>query len=60
MTGQAGFWDLENSLEALLAEGDLLKNLDRPVSFEEFHPLLSKAVLRSDLSKGGLRSSMWF
>ena len=45
MTGQAGFWDLENSLEALSAEGDPLEKLDRTVlPFEQFHPLPLKAV----------------
>ncbi|GAB3130424.1 hypothetical protein [Novispirillum itersonii] len=53
MTGQAGFWDLENSLEALSAEGDPLEKLDRTVPFEQFRPLLLKAVRRSDPSKGG-------
>ncbi|WP_019643450.1 hypothetical protein [Novispirillum itersonii] len=52
MTGQAGFWDLENSLEALSAEGDPLEKLDRTVPFEQFHPLLLKVVRRSDPSKG--------
>lgn len=53
MKGQVGFWDFEHSLEALSAEGDPLEKLERTVCFEQFRPALSKAVRRSDPSKGG-------
>ncbi|CAA7626912.1 transposase [Magnetospirillum sp. SS-4] len=53
MKGQAGFWDFERSLEALSAEGDPLEQLERTVRFEQFRPALTKAVRRSDPSKGG-------
>jgi IS5 family transposase len=53
MKGQAGFWDFEHSLEALSAAGDPLEQLEQTVRFEQFRPALTKAVRRSDPSKGG-------
>lgn len=53
MTGQVGFWDLENGPEVISVEGDPLEKLDRTVPSEKFRPLLLKAVRRSGPSKGG-------
>lgn len=53
MKGQAGFWDVEHSLEALSAEGDPLEQIERTGRFEQFRPALTKATRRGDPSKGG-------
>ena len=53
MRGQAGFWDIEDRLKELSAEGDPLEKLSATVDFEMFRPLLEKAVRRSGTSKGG-------
>jgi hypothetical protein len=53
MLGQRGFWDVEERLKELSAEGDPLEKLDATVDFEIFRPVLSKALRRGDASKGG-------
>ena len=53
MQGQRGFWDVEDRLKQLSAEGDPLEKLNVTVDFEMFRPLLGKAVGRADASKGG-------
>lgn len=53
MRGQRGFWDVEDRLKELSAEGDPLEKLSATVDFEMFRPLLEKAVRRSGTSKGG-------
>jgi len=53
MQGQGGFWDVEDRLKELSAEGDPLEKLLATVDFEMFRPLLVKALRRSDPSKGG-------
>lgn len=53
MQGQRGFWDVEDRLKELSAEGDPLERLSATVDFEIFRPLLEKAVRRSGTSKGG-------
>ena len=53
MSGQGGFWDVENRLKELSAEGDPLERLSATVDFEVFRPLLEGAVGRSDPSLGG-------
>ena len=53
MQGQRGFWDIEDRLKELSAEGDPLERLARTVDFELFRPVLLKALGRSDPSKGG-------
>ena len=53
MRGRAGFFDLDERLKALSAKGDALERLGSIIDFELFRPDLSRAVLRSDGSKGG-------
>lgn len=53
MRGQRGFWDVEDRLKELSAEGDPLEKLSATVDFELFRPVLLKAVGRGDPSKGG-------
>ncbi|NIQ96224.1 MAG: IS5 family transposase [Desulfuromonadales bacterium] len=53
MQGQRGFWDVEERLRELSAEGDPLEKLDATVDFEIFRPVLRKALRRGDVSKGG-------
>jgi IS5 family transposase len=53
MRGQRGFWDVEDRLRELSAEGDPLERLSRTVDFELFRPILMKALRRSHPSKGG-------
>ena len=53
MQGQRGFWDVEDRLKQLSAEGDPLEKLNATVDFEMFRPVLGKAVGRADASKGG-------
>ena len=40
MSGQSGFWDFEDRLAELSAEGDPLEKLSATVDFEMFRPLL--------------------
>ena len=51
MPGQRGFWDVEERLKELSAEGDPLEKLGATV--ELFRPVLTKALGGSDPSKGG-------
>jgi transposase, IS5 family len=53
MQGQRGFWDVEDRLKELSAEGDPLERLSKTVDFELFRPALVQALGRSDLSKVG-------
>jgi transposase, IS5 family len=53
MQGQSGFWDFEDRLKELSAEGDPLEKLSTTVDFEMFRPALAKALGRSSPSKGG-------
>src|SRR5215207_4258525 len=53
MQGQAGFFDVDERLNELSAKGDHLERLSAIVNFELFRPDLSRAVRRSDGSKGG-------
>jgi len=53
MQGQQGFWDFEERLKELSAEGDPLERLSSTVDFEMFRPVLSKALRRGTPSKGG-------
>jgi transposase, IS5 family len=53
MRGQRGFWDIEERLKELSAEGDPLEKLAATVDFELFRPVLAKALRRSHRSKGG-------
>lgn len=55
MQGQRGFWDIEDRLKELSAEGDPLEKLSTTIDFEMFRPLLEKAVRRSGTAKGGRR-----
>lgn len=47
MIGQAGFWNHDNSLQALPTESDPLEKLDRTLPFEKFRPLLLKVSVCS-------------
>ena len=40
MLGQRGFWDIEERLKELSAEGDPLEKLNATVDFEMFRPVL--------------------
>jgi transposase, IS5 family len=53
MQGQRGFWEFEDRLKELSAEGDPLETLAATVDFEMFRPVLMKALRRRAPSKGG-------
>ena len=53
MSGQPGFFDLEERLVALSKSGDPLERLVSMVDFEIFRPALKRALRRSDRCKGG-------
>lgn len=53
MQGQRAFWEFEDRLKELSAEGDPLEKLSETVDFEMFRPVLVKALRRSHPSKGG-------
>lgn len=53
MTGQAGFWDIDERYARLSKVGDPLEKLDAVVPWEVFRKPLAKALKRSDGSKGG-------
>lgn len=44
MAGQKGFWDVEDRLAELSAEGDPLEKLSATVDFEVFRPILLRAL----------------
>lgn len=46
MAGQKGFWDVEDRLAELSAEGDPLEKLSATVDFEAFRPILLRALRR--------------
>lgn len=53
MSGQPGFFDLDERYAALAAAGDPLVRLGALVDFELFRPRLVRALRRSDRGKGG-------
>ena len=53
MAGQRGFWEVEERLKELSAEGDPLEKLGATVDFELFRPVLTKALGGGDPAKGG-------
>lgn len=53
MTGQPGFFDTDERLQALSAAGDPLERLRAVVDFELFRPELEAALDRADRSRGG-------
>ena len=53
MSGQAGFFDLDERYRALSAAGDALERLARSIEFELFRPEVETALARSDRAKGG-------
>lgn len=53
MSGQRGFFDLDERYAALSAAGDPLEKLRALIDFEIFRPALDAALQRSDGSKGG-------
>ena len=53
MSGQPGFFDVEDRLQELSAKGDSLEQLNAVVDFEVFRADLERAVPRSDRAKGG-------
>lgn len=53
MRGQPGFFDVDERLKDLSAKGDALERLSRIVDFELFRADLTRAVPRSDGSRGG-------
>ncbi len=50
---QSGFWDVEERLRELSAQGDPLEKLTATVDFEIFRAALDAALVRRDRSKGG-------
>jgi len=52
MSGQPGFFDLDERLRQLSSGGDPLERLSRVVDFELFRKPLAKALKRSDRAKG--------
>ena len=53
MSGQRGFWDVEERYALLSRAGDPLERLDGVVPWDVFKKPLAKALKRSDGSKGG-------
>ena len=53
MTGQPGFFDQDERLQALSAAGDPLERLAAVVDFEGFRSDLMAALSRPDRAKGG-------
>ena len=53
MSGQLGFWDIEERYALLSKAGDPLERLDEVVPWGVFRKPLAKALKRSDGSKGG-------
>lgn len=53
MAGQKGFWDIENRLAELSAEGDPLEKLSATVGFEVFRPILLRALRQAGPSRLG-------
>jgi transposase, IS5 family len=53
MQGQQGFWDFDDRLRELSAEGDPLEKLLQTVDFEIFRSVLMKALGRRHRSRGG-------
>ena len=58
MSGQIGFWDVQDRLLQLSRHGDLLEKLSVTVDFEIFREDLANAAPRDDRSKGGRRRSI--
>ena len=53
MAGQKGFWDFEERLAQLSAEGDPLVKLSATLDFEVFRPILLRALRQSGPSRMG-------
>lgn len=53
MSGQRGFWDVDERYALLSKAGDPLERLDAVVPWDMFRKPLAKALKRSDGSKGG-------
>jgi transposase, IS5 family len=53
MAGQKGFWDVEERLAELSAEGDPLEKLSETVNFEIFRPILLRALRQAGPSRMG-------
>ena len=53
MTGQLGFWSVEERLGELSAQGDPLETLATTVDFEMFRPVLARALGEVPRWKGG-------
>ena len=53
MSGQAGFWDIDERYERLSKAGDPLEKLNALVPWEVFRKPLVKALKRSDGARGG-------
>lgn len=53
MSGQLGFWDVQDRLSQLSRRGDPLEKLSATVAFEMFRPERARAVPRTERSKGG-------
>jgi len=53
MSGQRGFFDVDERYAALSAAGDPLQRLASVIDFEQFRPVLDAALARSDRGKGG-------
>jgi IS5 family transposase len=53
MAGQRGFWEVEERLKELSAEGDPLEKLGATVDFELFRPVLTQVLGGSHPSKSG-------
>lgn len=53
MAGQKGFWDVEDRLAELSAEGDPLEKLAATVDFDVFRPILVRALRQAGPSRMG-------
>ena len=53
MSGQPGFFDIEERYEALSRAGDPLEKLEKMIPWNKFRYLLKNALQRKDRSNGG-------
>ena len=58
MQGQEGFWNFDDRLRELSAEGDPLEKLLQTVDFEIFRSVLLKALRRRHRWRGGRPGSI--
>jgi transposase, IS5 family len=60
MSGQRGFWDVEDRLRALSLRGDPLEKLQATVDFEMFRPSFPAPSAWAPGQKEAVPPSPWF